>query len=139
MIGYAGASGSLSMEAWVLFAILFLWQFPHFLAIAWMYRDDYARAGIVMLPVKYPDGEATARQMVLYSVALIPVSMMPSLLGMSGKIYFFGALALGLAYLYSGIRVALDRTILRARDVLVASVFYLPLIYGLMLLDRSRL
>ena len=139
MIGYAGASGTLSLEAWVLFAILFLWQFPHFLAIAWMYREDYARAGIVMLPVEYPDGEATARQMVLYSLALIPVSMVPSLLGMSGKIYFFGALAAGLAYLYSGLRVVRDRTMLRARAVLVASVFYLPLIYGLMLLDRSRL
>jgi protoheme IX farnesyltransferase len=139
VIGYAGAAGALTLEAWVLFTILFLWQFPHFLAIAWMYRDDYARAGIVMLPVAYPDGEATARQIVLYSLALIPVSMVPSLLGMSGKVYFFGALALGLLYLYSGLRAALERTILRARAVLIASIFYLPLIYGLMLLDRSRL
>jgi protoheme IX farnesyltransferase len=139
MIGYAGAHGTLTLEAWVLFAILFLWQFPHFLAIAWMYREDYARAGIVMLPVAYPDGEATARQMVMYSLALIPVSMVPSLLGMTGKFYFYGALALGILYLYSGLRAALQRTIVRARAVLVASVFYLPLIYGLMLLDRSSL
>jgi protoheme IX farnesyltransferase len=92
-----------------------------------------------MLPVAYPDGEATARQMVLYSLALIPVSMVPSLLGMTGKFYFYGALALGILYFYSGLRAALQRTIVRARAVLVASVFYLPLIYGLMLLDRSSL
>jgi protoheme IX farnesyltransferase len=139
IIGYAAASGILDAQAWTLFAILFLWQFPHFLAIAWMYREDYERAGILMLPVVQPSGEATARQIVLYSLALIPVSMAPSLLGMSGKIYFFGALALGLWYLYSGVRVAFDRTILRARAVLLVSVIYLPLIYGLMLLDRPSL
>ncbi len=139
MIGYAAASGALDRQAWTLFAILFLWQFPHFLSIAWMYREDYARAGIRMLPVVEPSGEATARQIVLYSLALIPVSMVPSLLGMSGKIYFFGAFALGLWYLYSGVRVAFDRTILRARAVLLVSVIYLPLIYGLMLLDRPSL
>jgi protoheme IX farnesyltransferase len=139
IIGYAAASGILDAQAWTLFAILFLWQFPHFLAIAWMYREDYERAGIRMLPVVQPSGEATARQIVLYSLALIPVSMAPSLLGMSGKIYLFGALALGLWYLYSGVRVALDRTILRARAVLLVSVIYLPLIYGLMLLDRPTL
>jgi heme o synthase len=139
IIGYAAASGILDAQAWTLFAILFLWQFPHFLAIAWMYREDYERAGILMLPVVQPSGEATARQIVLYSLALIPVSMAPSLLGMSGKIYFFGALALGLWYLYSGLRVAFDRTILRARAVLLVSVIYLPLIYGLMLLDRPSL
>ena len=139
MIGYAAASGVLDTQAWTLFAILFLWQFPHFLAIAWMYREDYQRAGIRMLPVVEPSGEGTARQIVLYSLALIPVSMLPSLLGMSGKIYLFGALALGLWYLYSGVRVAFDRTILRAREVLLVSVIYLPLIYGLMLLDRPSL
>ena len=139
MIGYAAASGVLDTQAWTLFAILFLWQFPHFLAIAWMYREDYQRAGIRMLPVVEPSGEGTAWQIVLYSLALIPVSMLPSLLGMSGKIYFFGALALGLWYLYSGVRVAFDRTILRARAVLLVSVIYLPLIYGLMDLDRPNL
>ena len=139
MIGYAAASGVLDTQAWTLFAILFLWQFPHFLAIAWMYREDYQRAGIRMLPVVEPSGEGTAWQIVLYSLALIPVSMLPSLLGMSGKIYFFGALALGLWYLYSGVRVAFDRTILRDRAVLLVSVIYLPLIYGLMDLDRPNL
>jgi len=139
IIGYAASSGVLDSQAWSLFAILFLWQFPHFLAIAWMYREDYERAGIVMLPVVQPSGESTARQIVLYSLALIPVSLIPSLLGMSGNFYFFGALALGLWYLYSGVRVAFDRTILRARSVLLVSVIYLPLIYGLMLFDRPSL
>jgi len=139
MIGFAAAHGSITSEAWVLFAILFLWQFPHFYSIAWMYREDYARAGIRMLPVVEPDGRSTARQIVLYGLALIPVSLAPSVLGMSGRIYLIGALALGLYFLYSGVRVALDRTILRARNVLMVSVFYLPLIYGLMLLDRPGL
>jgi protoheme IX farnesyltransferase len=139
IIGYAAASGALDAQAWTLFAILFLWQFPHFLAIAWMYREDYERAGIVMLPVVQPSGEGTARQIVLYALALIPVSLIPHWLGMSGRFYFFGALALGLWYRYSGLRVAFDRTILRARAVLLVSVIYLPLVYGLMLLDRPRL
>ena len=136
MIGFAAAHGSITPEAWVLFAILFLWQFPHFYSNAWMYREDYARAGIRMLPVVEPDGRSTARQIVLYGLALIPVSLVPSVLGMSGRIYLLGALALGLYFLYSGVRVARDRTILRARNVLMVSVIYLPLIYGLMLLDR---
>jgi heme o synthase len=139
MIGFAAAHGSIASEAWVLFAILFLWQFPHFYSIAWMYREDYARAGIRMLPVVEPDGRSTARQIVLYGLALIPVSLVPGILGMSGRIYLVGALLLGLYFLYSGVRVALDRTILRARNVLMVSVFYLPLIYGLMLLDRPGL
>jgi protoheme IX farnesyltransferase len=104
-----------------------------------MYREDYARAGIRMLPVVEPDGRSTARQIVLYGLALIPVSLVPSILGMSGRIYLVGALLLGLYFLYSGVRVALDRTIMRARNVLMVSVIYLPLIYGLMLLDRPGL
>jgi heme o synthase len=139
MIGYAAAAGTLTRESWVLFAILFLWQFPHFYSIAWMYRDDYARAGIRMLPVVEPDGRSTARQIVLYGLALIPVSLVPGLLGMSGRIYLVGALLLGLWFLYSGVRVALERSLVRARNVLITSVFYLPLIYGLMLLDRPGL
>jgi heme o synthase len=139
MIGFAAASGTLTAQAWVLFAILFLWQFPHFYAIAWMYRDDYARAGIRMLPVVEPDGHSTARQIVLFASLLIPVSLAPGLLGMSGKIYLLGALALGVWFLYSGVRVATERSILRARGVLLVSVFYLPLLYGLMLLDRPGL
>jgi protoheme IX farnesyltransferase len=139
MIGFAAAAGTITRESWALFAILFLWQFPHFYSIAWMYREDYARAGILMLPVVEPDGRSTARQIVLYGLALIPVSLVPSLLGMSGRLYLAGALLLGLWFLYSGVRVALERTIFRARNVLVTSVLYLPLIYGLMLIDRPGL
>lgn len=139
MIGFAAASGTLTAEAWVLFAILFLWQFPHFYAIAWMYREDYGRAGIRMLPVIEPDGHSTARQIIIYASLLIPVSLIPGLLGMSGKFYLLGAAALGVWFLYSGVRVAMERTILRARAVLLVSVFYLPLLYGLMVLDRVGL
>jgi protoheme IX farnesyltransferase len=139
MIGYAAAAGAITSESWVLAAILFLWQFPHFYSIAWMYKDDYARAGIRMLPVVEPDCRSTARQIVLYGIALIPVSLVPGMLGMSGRIYLVGALLLGLWFLYSGVRVALERTLVRARGVLITSVLYLPLIYGLMLLDRPGL
>jgi heme o synthase len=139
MIGFAAAAGTLTPQSWVLFAILFLWQFPHFYSIAWMYKEDYARAGIRMLPVVEPDGRSTARQIVLYGIALIPVSLAPTFLGMTGRIYFAGALVLGLWFLYSGVRVAIDRTTLRARAVLIVSVLYLPLIYGLMLIDRTGL
>ena len=139
VIGFAAAAGTLTRESWVLFAILFLWQFPHFYSIAWMYKEDYARAGIQMLPVVDPDCRSTARQIVIYGIALIPVSLVPALLGMSGRLYLFGALLLGLWFLYSGVRVALERTLVRARGVLITSVLYLPLIYGLMLLDRPGL
>ena len=139
VIGYAAAAGALTRESWVLFAILFLWQFPHFYSIAWMYKDDYARAGIRMLPVVEPDGRSTARQIVLFGAALIPASLLPGLLGMAGRFYLAGALLLGLGYLYSGVRVALERSLVRARGVLMASVVYLPLLYGLMLLDRPGL
>jgi protoheme IX farnesyltransferase len=139
VIGYAAAAGALTAESWALFAILFIWQFPHFYSIAWMYKEDYARAGIQMLPVVEPDCRSTARQIVLYGIALIPVSLAPSLLGMTGRLYLAGALLLGLWFLYSGVRVAIDRTALRARAVLIVSVLYLPLIYGLMLIDRPGL
>jgi protoheme IX farnesyltransferase len=139
VIGFAAAAGTLNRESLVLGAILFLWQFPHFYAIAWMYKDDYARAGIRMLPVVEPDGRSTARQIVLYGIALIPVSLAPSLLGMAGSFYLIGALALGLWFLYSGVRVALERSLARARGVLITSVLYLPLIYGLLVLDRPGL
>ena len=139
LIGFAGAANKLTPEAWVLAAILFLWQFPHFYAIAWMYREDYSRAGIKMLPVVEPDGESTARQIMIYSVVLIPISLLPKWMGMTGTIYLVGALTLGLWFLYSGIRVSLDRTKLRARKVLLTSVVYLPVLYALMVLDPVRL
>jgi protoheme IX farnesyltransferase len=139
LIGFAAASGTLTAEAWVLFAILFLWQFPHFYSIAWMYRDDYARAGIRMLPVVEPDGESTARRIVLASLMLIPVSLLPGLMSMTGRVYLGGALLLGAGFLHYGLRVARERTIGRARGVLLASVIYLPILYCLMLVDRVHL
>jgi protoheme IX farnesyltransferase len=136
LIGFAAASGTLTWDAWVLFAILFLWQFPHFYAIAWMYKEDYARAGILMLPVVEPDGKSTARRILLYSIALIPISLMPKFFAMAGNIYLYGALALGLAFVYYGLRIRWDRTRQQARHVLLASVVYLPVLFSLMLFDR---
>lgn len=138
LIGYAAAANKLTPEALVLGAILFLWQFPHFYAIAWMYREDYSRAGIRMLPVVEPDGESTARQILLFSCLLIPISLLPKWMGMTGTTYMVGAILLGLLFLYAGIRVSLDRTKLRARKVLLASVVYLPVLYALMVLDPVR-
>ena len=136
LIGFAAASGTLTWDAWILFAILFFWQFPHFYAIAWMYREDYERAGIRMLPVVEPDGESTARRILAYSLILVPISLVPKFLSMTGNLYLAGALALGLLFLYAGVRVTFDRTRQQARRVLLASVIYLPVLYGLMLLDR---
>jgi heme o synthase len=136
LIGFAAASGTLTWDAWVLFAILFLWQFPHFYAIAWMYKEDYARAGIRMLPVVEPDGKSTARRILLYSIALIPISLLPKFFAMTGNVYLYGAIALGLAFLYYGLRIRWDRTRQQARHVLLASVVYLPLLFSLMLFDR---
>ena len=139
VLGWTAACGRLDWGTLALFGILFLWQFPHFFAIAWMYREDYALAGIQMLPVVEPDGASTSRQILIYSVLLVPVSLLPSWLGMTGALYTVGALALGLFFLYAGIRVSLDHTRIRARKVLLASVVYLPVLYGLMLIDPIRL
>lgn len=139
VIGYAASRGDLTWEALALFGILFLWQFPHFYSIAWLYREDYGRAGIRMLPVIDKTGERTARQMVLTALMLIPVSLLPKWLGMAGNLYFVGALLLGLTYLYSGIRINQERTVARARAVLLSSIAYLPLLYVLMIADRPRL
>lgn len=136
LIGWSAATGTLSIEAWVLFSILFLWQFPHFLAIAWMYREDYGRAGILMLPVVEPDGRVTAQQIVVYTLMLIPVSLLPTVLGVSGRIYFFGAIALGLLFLYSSIRAAFSMSRQHARQLLLASVLYLPLLFILMVVNK---
>nr|MCU0246764.1 heme o synthase [Bryobacter sp.] len=105
VIGYAASAGALNMDAAALFAILFLWQFPHFYAIAWLHREDYAKAGIRMLPVVEPDGDSTARQILLTSLILIPVSLLPKYLGMVGNIYTVGAVLLGLLFLWSGMRL----------------------------------
>ena len=136
LIGWAAARGEIGIEAWVLFAILFLWQFPHFLAIAWMYREDYGRAGILMLPVVEPEGRVTAQQIVVYTILLLPVSLLPTLLGTSGKIYFFGAIVLGLLFLYSSVRAAISKSRQEAKRLLLASVIYLPLLFILMVVNR---
>lgn len=136
LIGWTAATGELSVGAWVLFAILFLWQFPHFLAIAWMYREDYSRAGILMLPVVEPDGRVTGQQIVAYALMLLPVSLLPAVMGISGRVYFVGAAVLGLLFIAASIRAALSRSRQRARELLLASVIYLPLLFGLMVLDR---
>ena len=137
LIGWAAATGELSLGAWVLYAILFLWQFPHFLAIAWMYREDYRRAGFLMLPVVEPDGLSTARRVVFCLLLLLPVSLLPSVVGLAGPLYLAGALLLGLAFFYCGLRLARTRTLVEARRLLRASVAYLPLLYGLLLVDRG--
>ncbi|HEY3102781.1 MAG TPA: heme o synthase [Pyrinomonadaceae bacterium] len=136
VLGWTAARGRLDMTALVLFAILFLWQFPHFLAIAWMYREDYGRAGICMLPVVEPDGRVTGQQIIAYTIMLVPVSLLPTALGISGKIYFVSALILGLLFLASGVRAALSKSNQHARQLLMASVFYLPLLFGVMVLNR---
>ncbi len=137
LIGYAAASGKLTWEAGILFAILFVWQFPHFYAIAWMYREDYERAGIRMLPVVEPDGSSTARRILWFSLALIPISLVPKYLAMTGNLYLVGATLMGLLFVYAGLRISFDRTRQQARRVLLASVVYLPVLYGLMLFDHA--
>ena len=136
LIGWAAVRDGIGIEGWVLFAMLFLWQFPHFYAIAWMYREDYERAGIQMLPVVEPDGASTGRQVVCYALALIPVSLAPTLLGMAGMLYAAGALVAGIVYLYFGILLAREKTRPQARRLLQASVFYLPLVYLFLIADK---
>jgi heme o synthase len=135
LIGYAAASGHLNFEAGILYAILFLWQFPHFYAIAWMYREDYARAGIRMLPVVEPTVDSTARRILWFSLALVPISLAPKFMDMAGNVYLFGASVLGTIVLYAGYRAASNQTLVQARRVLLASIVYLPLLYGLLAFD----
>jgi protoheme IX farnesyltransferase len=136
VIGWAAARDSLSQGAWVLFGIVFLWQLPHFLAIAWSHREDYARAGFPMLPVLEPDGRSTARQAVVYAAALLPLSLAPTLVGMSGPTYFAGALVLTLVFVAVAVRFGMTRAIPDARRLFFASIIWLPIIWGLMIVDR---
>lgn len=136
LIGWVAARGRVGVEAWILFAILFLWQFPHFLAIAWMYRDDYARAGIKMLPVVEPEGRVTGQQIITYTLLLVPVSLLPVAVGISGQIYLVGAVVLGIGFLFFSAKAALVRTTWQARKLLLASVLYLPALFALMVLNR---
>ena len=136
VIGWAAARGELGVEAWVLFAILFLWQIPHSLAIARLYRDDYARAGIRLLPVIEPDGGSTGRQIVSNCLALLAVGSLPTLIGLAGSVYFVGAFVLGVGFLGCGIGLAISRSETAARRLLLASLVYLPAQLGLMALDK---
>jgi protoheme IX farnesyltransferase len=145
VLGWTAARGQLEWGTLVLFAILFVWQFPHFFSIAWLYREDYANGGVKMLPVVEEDGRSTARRILAYSIALIPISVLPSFMGMAGRIYLVGATVLGLAMLYFGIRLAFlklplasAQSKMRARHVLQATVIYLPLLFALMMTNSLR-
>jgi len=136
LVGWAAARGSLNEGAWLLFAILFLWQFPHFYAIAWMYREDYARAGIQMLPVVDPTGAATFGQIIFTSAILVPVSLLPSVIGLAGSSYFFGAFLIGLLLLEASLWASRSRTNVRAKWLMHATVAHIPLLLGLLMLDK---
>ena len=136
MIGWAAARGSLGLEAWILFGILFLWQMPHTLAIGRLYRDDFARANIRFLPVVDPDGRRTGRQVVGYTLALLVVSLLPTFFGLAGWWYGSTAFLLGVAFLACGINLAVCQTLLHARRLLFASLIYLPVILLVMAIDR---
>lgn len=144
VLGWTASRGRLEWGALVMFAIVFFWQFPHFFSIAWLYREDYAAGKIRMLPVVEPDGKSTSRQILLYSIGLIPISLLPFWSGMSGIVYLVGALILSLALLYFGVRLAhlgmpvmAARSKQRARQLLQATVIYLPLLFALMMIDKQ--
>lgn len=136
LIGWTAAQGGLTPAGWSLFAILACWQIPHFMAIAWMYRDEYARAGFVMLPVVDASGRRTARQAVVFAVLLLAASVWPWWLGLAGTAYLVGALAFGVGFLLLAVRFAREMTLARARLLFFASIVYLPLLLGLMALDK---
>lgn len=142
LMGFTAAYGEITLGAWVLFAMLFLWQFPHFLAIAWMYREQYAKAGILMLPVVEPEGKITARQIVIFTILLLPVSLAPFFIydqsnhQMAGWVYLIGASVLGVWFLVASIQAARAKSVEKARKLLLVSVIYLPIIYALMVFDH---
>ncbi len=136
LMGWTAARGEISIEGWSLFAILFFWQLPHFLAIAWLYREEYAKAGFVMLPVIDPEGVRTGRQTVSHTLGLLSISLFPTFLGIAGVIYFFGALVLGLMFLGFAIQFSRGLTNARARQLFLASILYLPLLLVLMVWDK---
>ena len=139
VIGWAAATNTLSVEAWVLFGIVFLWQMPHFLAIAWMYRDEYARAGMPLLPVIEPDGRSTGRQVVLYAMVLVPISMLPAAVGLATVNYVVGALTLGAILLLMSVEFSVKRDLATARRLFFGSIVYLPILWALLVFDhRTR-
>lgn len=138
LMGWTSSANEITLGAWALFAVLFLWQFPHFLAIAVMYRDQYAKAGILMLPVVEPSGRMTARQIVLFTVMLVPVSVAPFFIGFAGVIFLIGAVLLGIWFLFESIAAARAKTVVRNRRLLLTSVIYLPLYFILLSLDHYK-
>jgi len=136
LTGWAAASGDLSPAAWAIFAIMFIWQIPHALAIAQMYRDDYARAGFRLLPVVDPDGSSTTRQILTYSLALLSVGMLPTLLGLAGPVYFVASIILGLGLLAASLRLARSSKTADARRLMLASLLYLPCLLAIMAADK---
>jgi len=139
MGGWTAVTGEIGGGAWALFLILFFWQLPHFLAIAWIYKEDYERGGFPVLPVLDVDGDLTGRQIIVNCLALISVSLLPTVLGLTGAVYFVGALVLGLLYLTSGIRLARRKSNRYAKQLLHASIIYLPLLLTLMFVDKTGL
>ncbi len=138
VIGWAAATNTLSREAWLLFAIVFLWQMPHFLSLAWLFREEYERAGFPVLPVAEPTGRSTARQTVLYTAVLVPVSLGPALTGMAGPVFFAIALALGIAFLGLAVRFARDLHRRKARQLFLGSLAYLTLIWISLIATRTQ-
>ncbi len=138
LMGWTAARGEMSREGWALFAILAFWQLPHFLAIAWMYREEYAKAGFKMLPVIDPQGHRTGRQAVSHTLGLLPVSLSPFLFRLAGPAYLIGALVLGLVFLWYAIQFSRDLTSARARQLFFVSILYLPLLLALMVLDKVK-
>lgn len=138
LMGWAAARGEITLDGWSLFAILFFWQLPHFFAIAWIYREQYARAGFIMLPVVDPNGERTGRQAVSHTLGLLPVSLCPFLFHLAGPVYLCGAIALGLGYLWFAVQFSRCLTVSRARRLFFASILYLPLLLGLMVFDKIK-
>jgi protoheme IX farnesyltransferase len=138
LMGWTAARGEVSGGGWSLFAILCFWQLPHFLAIAWMYRDEYAKAGFVMLPVVDPTGERTGRQALCHTLGLLPISLCPFLLKLVGPVYLAGAIILGGGFVWSAFQFSRQLTLRRARVLFYASIIYLPLLLTLMVLDKIR-
>lgn len=138
LMGWTAARGELSREGWVLFAILAFWQLPHFFAIAWMYRDEYAKAGFVMLPSIDPDGHRTARQALSHTLLLLMVSLCPFVFHMTGRLYLAGALVMGFAFVWFAIQFARELSLPRARQLFFFSIIYLPLLLTVMVLDKQK-
>jgi protoheme IX farnesyltransferase len=136
VIGWAAATGSVNLAGLTLFGIVFFWQIPHFLAIAWLYREDYARAGLPLLPVVEPDGRSTGRQALLYAMALVPISVAPAAVGLAGPVYVTIAIGLGIALVALSRQFARDRSTLAARRLFFASIVYLPLLWAALVGDR---